>query len=149
MSTFTGVFPVYDIGFEIATSGRTETPVFSTIKDMENATISIETGVETWNSITEGGWQRAFATAKSYKISMNGKRSVGDAGNDYVANMAYSTGKACESTIRITFPNGDVLTGNVVVSVTEGGGGDATKVAPLAFDLISDGKPEYKPATAA
>ena len=53
MANFSGVFPVYDLDIEICTSGST----FAPIADMENAKLSIETGVETWNSITEDGWQ--------------------------------------------------------------------------------------------
>ncbi|MBP3328726.1 MAG: hypothetical protein J6L91_07450 [Clostridia bacterium] len=146
---FVGVFPVYDITFEIDTSGGATTPVWVTVADMESAGLSIDTTVETWNSLTEGGWQRALATAKAFTLSMSGKRSIGDAGNDYVASKTYANGRECDSKMRMTFPNGDTFEGGVVISVTENGGGDSTNVAPLAFDLISNGKPKYTPATTA
>lgn len=143
MANFSGVFPVYDLDIEICTSGAT----FAPIADMENAKLSIETGVETWNSITEDGWQRALATAKSYTLSMSGKRNVGDPGNDYIAGLALKNGRDCDSKIKVTFPDGAVFTGDVVVSVSDYAGDDATAVNPLAFDLISNGKPTYTPAT--
>lgn len=139
MANFTGVFPVYDLDFEICTSGETFVP----IKDMESAKLSIETGVETWNSITEDGWQRALATAKSFTLSMSGKRNIGDPGNDYIAGMALKNGRDCDSKIKITFPDGATFTGDVVVSISDYAGDDATAVNPLAFDLISNGKPTY------
>lgn len=73
---------------------------------------------------------------------------AGKAAYDYVAEKAWKNGRECDSKIQITFPDGATLEGSVVVSVTEGGGGDATNVAPLAFDLISNGKPTYTPASA-
>lgn len=143
MANFSGVFPVYDLDIEICTSGS----IFAPIADMENAKLSIETGVETWNSITEDGWQRALATAKSYTLSMSGKRNVGDPGNDYIAGLALKNGRDCDSKIKVTFPDGATFTGDVVVSVSDYAGDDATAVNPLAFDLISNGKPTYTPAT--
>ena len=146
MPNFSGVFPVYDLDIEICTTGTTGT-TFAPIADMENAKLSIETGVETWHSITEDGWQRALATAKSYTLSMNGKRSIGDPGNDYIAELALKNGRDCDSKIKVTFPDGAVFTGDVVVSVSDYAGDDTTAVNPLAFDLISNGKPTYTPAT--
>ena len=143
MANFSGVFPVYDLDIEICTIGSTVAP----IADMENAKLSIETGVETWNSITEDGWQRALATAKSYTLSMSGKRNVGDPGNDYIAGLALKNGRDCDSKIKVTFPDGATFTGDVVVSVSDYAGDDATAVNPLAFNLISNGKPTYTPAT--
>ena len=146
--SFSGVFPVHDITIEIDTSGNAETPVWVTIADMETMGLSIDTGVEIWNSLTEGGWQRALATAKSFTASFNGKRNIGDPGNDYVASKAFANGRDCDSKLRLTFPNEDTFTGAVVLKVNDFMGGDATNVAPLAFDCISNGKPEYKPKSA-
>ena len=78
---------------------------------------------------------------------MSGKRNVGDPGNDYIAGLALKNGRDCDSKIKVTFPDGAVFTGDVVVSVSDYAGDDATAVNPLAFDLISNGKPTYTPAT--
>jgi len=43
-----------------------------------------------------------------------------------------------------TFPNGaTVLFKNAVVSVTSNGAGASTGVAPLEFEVMSNGKPVY------
>jgi predicted secreted protein len=137
---FTGVFPVHDIDIEIATADET----YVSVADMESMSLSIDTGVETWNSISEDGWQRSLATAKSFTASFSGKRNIGDAGNDYVASKALANGRDCDSVIRLTFPDGSKFTAPVVIQVKEFMGGDATNVAPLNFDCISNGKPTYE-----
>ena len=146
-NAFAGVVPVHGVGFEIDTTNGSVTPTWVTIADLESAELSVDTGVETWNSLSEGGWQRALATAKSYKIAVSGKRKIGDTGNDYVAGKLLATGQDCSTKMRFTFPNGDTLIGGVVISVTACGAGKSTDVGPLNFDLTSDGRPTYTPYT--
>lgn len=148
MQNFTGVFPVYGITLEINTSGDVtgDAGAWVTIADMETASLSIDTGVETWNSLTEDGWQRALATAKAFTLSLGGKRCIGDPGNDYIASKSFANGRDCDSRIRITFPDGAKFEGGVVISVNEQLG-DAVNVSPLGCDLTSNGKPTYTPAT--
>ena len=149
MEKFTGVFPVHDITLEINTAGdvKGDAGTWVTIADMETAGLSIDTGVETWNSLTEGGWQRALATAKAFTLSMKGKRCICDPGNDYIASKSWANGRDCDSRVRITFPDGAKFEGGVVISVSEALG-DTTNVSPIGFDLIGNGKPTYTPATA-
>ena len=149
MEKFTGVFPVHAVTIEINTAGDVagEAGTWVTIADLESGTFSIETGVEKWNSLTEGGWQRALATAKAISLGLKGKRCIGDPGNDYIANKAFANGRDCDSRVRITFPDSAKFEVGVVVSVTELLG-DSTNVSSLGFDLASNGKPTYTPATA-
>lgn len=151
--SFKGVFPVNEMDFRIDKSSETSRSVnpsdddYVTIADMESASISVDTGVETWNPLEAKGWQRALATAKSITISMLGKRNIGDPGNDYVASKLLKNGQACNTSYKITFPNGDTLVVPSVIQVKSVAGADSTNVAPLEVDLISDGKPEYTEAT--
>ena len=150
MAAFSGVFPVNEVDFKIDTSSETErskSPSYATIADMESASIAIDTGVETWTPLETEGWQRALATAKSATISMSGKRNIGDTGNDYIAGKLLKNGQSCNSTYQITFPNGDKLEVPCVIQVKSLVGADSTNVAPLEFDLISDGKPTYTEAS--
>lgn len=150
MAEFSGVFPVNEVDFKIDTSSTTErskSPSYATIADMESASISIDTVVETWTPLEEEGWQRALATAKSMTISMSGKRNIGDTGNDYIAGKLLKNGQGCNSTYQITFPNGDKLEVPCVIQVKSLAGADSTNVAPLEFDLVSDGKPTFTEAT--
>lgn len=150
MAEFSGVFPVNEVDFKIDTSSTTErskSPSYATIADMESASISIDTGVETWTPLEEEGWQRALATSKSMTISMSGKRNIGDIGNDYIAGKLLKIGQGCNSTYQITFPNGDKLEVPCVIQVKSLAGADSTNVAPLEFDLVSDGKLTFTEAT--
>lgn len=147
----TGVFPVNELDIKIdisSVSSRSKTPQYSTIADLEKASIAVETGVETWKPLDQGGWQRALATAKAINISFSGKRNYGDAGNDYIASKYLANGQECNSTMQITFPDGSSMTMPCVIQVTSIGG-DSTNVIPLEFSVMSDGKPTYTEAAAA
>lgn len=144
----TGVYPVYDNAFKINTAGRGgDTAKMVAIAEMENFSVKIDGKVEEWTPMETAGWLRRFMTGKSITITLSGKRHVGDAGNDYVASKAWSTGSDCESNFEWLFPNGDTLSFPCVINVTNNGGGESTNVAPLEIDVMSDGKPTYTPAS--
>lgn len=143
----TGVYPVYKNQFEINTDGRGETGTFVTIADMESFSVSFDDNVEEWTPMDTEGWTRRLKTGKGMTISLSGKRNVGDAGNDYVAGLAWKSGQDCNSTLKWNFPNGDSVEIPCVINVTEAGG-DSTNVEPLAFECMSDGKPSFTAATA-
>lgn len=150
---FKGVFPVNEMDFKIDKSSDTSRSAspsdddYVSIADMESASISVDTGVETWNPLEAKGWQRALATSKSITISMSGKRNIGDPGNDYVASKLLKNGQACNTSYKISFPNGDTLVVPCVIQVKSVAGADSINVAPLEVDLVSDGKPTYTEAT--
>lgn len=113
---------------------------------METFTVAIDGNVEEWKPMEAEGWVRRMVTGKSLKITLSGKRSIGDAGNDYVANSAWGTGSTCDSSFEWEFPSGAKLEFDCVLSVTNPGGGDSTNVAGLEFEVQSDGKPTFTPA---
>lgn len=145
--TTTGVYPVYKNQFEINTDGRGSDGTFVTIADMESFSVSFDDNVEEWTPMDTEGWTRRLKTGKGMTISLSGKRNVGDAGNDYVAGLAWKSGQDCNSTLKWNFPNGDSVVIPCVINVTEAGG-DSTNVEPLAFECMSDGKPSFTAATA-
>ena len=86
-------------------------------------------------------------TAKAVTISVTAKRNVGDAGNDSVAALAWVNGRSAEKDFQWIFPDGTVVKfGSAVINVTNIGAGDSTAVAPLEFEILSNGKPEITPA---
>jgi len=143
-----GVFPVFDIGFKIGTKGRASTAPgdMAIIAEMETFSIAIDTNVEEWTPMETEGWVRRLATGKGFSISLNGKRHVGDPGNDYVANTAWKSGLDCSSKFEIEFPDDSKLTFDCIVSVSAPNGGDSTAVSALEVEIMSDGKPTYTPA---
>ena len=142
MSITTGQFPVSSLKISVETAEGT----FASIADLESAGITLETNVETWYSITDDGWQNAMATAKALSLEFSGKRTLGDAGNDFIAGLAFKNGFDVEKNFKIEFPNGDMLEFTGVVAVNDFLGGDATAVAPLSFTVTCKGKPEYTEA---
>ncbi len=118
---------------------------FTSIADLEEFTLSIENNTETWYSISDGGWQNALLTAKSFSGSFSGKRCLGDAGNDYIDGLRYNIGKDAEADFQIKFPNGATLEFTAVVGLTDLMGA-ATDVMPLSGELTGKGKPKYTAA---
>lgn len=139
MSKKTGVYPVYENQFTIGPNKEEAT----VIKDMETFSVSFDNGVEEWKPFDHGGWTRRLLTAKSVTISINGKRNVGDTGNDYVASKAFVNGRDAEGYLCWNFPDGTkVEFEDCVLNVTNIGAGDSTAVGPLEFEALSNGKPK-------
>lgn len=138
MGDKTGVYPCYENQFKI---GANKTGA-NTIADCETFDVSFDNGVEEWTPFTTEGWTRRLMTSKSVTISVTAKRNVGDAGNDFVSGLAFKGGRNSEAYFEWTFPDGtSVVFEGAVVNVTNCGAGDSTAVAPLEFEVMSNGKP--------
>ena len=138
-NSFSGVYPCYENQFKIGAVGA---QTLNTIADMESFSVSFDDGVEEWTPFETEGWKRRLKTAKGLSISVSGKRKVGDAGNDFVAGLAFKNGREAEADFEWTFPDGTVVDfSNAVVNVTALGSADSTGVAPLEFEVLSNGKP--------
>ena len=148
MSATTGVFPVWKNQFAVDTTGGdgSEETNQKTIADATSFSVSIDGKVQEWDAMSEEGWTSRLVTGKSITVTINGKRHIGDAGNDYVASLATKTGSDCSTTLTWTFPSGAKLVMPCVVNVTEFEGGEAVDVAPLSADFMSNGKPTFTPA---
>lgn len=143
-----GVFPVFENVFKIGKTGRAslEEDMVS-IAEMESFSISIDGNTEEWSPMALEGWMRRMNTGKSLTITLNGKRCIGDAGNDYVADTAWKTGADCNSKFEWIFPSGAKLAFDCLISVTNVGGGESRNVGALEFEVLTDGKPVYTPAS--
>ena len=119
---------------------------YVSIADIEEFGIAIDNNIETWYSIASNGWQNALLTAKALSGSFSGKRTVGDAGNDYLDSMRYNIGHKAEADFKINFPTGDTLEFSAVVGLTDLLG-SATDVAALSGDVTGKGKPTFTPYT--
>lgn len=148
MATVTvGQYAVSECKVKVKTSAAsTQTEVYSEIADLEEVSLSLENNTETWYSIKDGGWQNALLTAKALTGSFSGKRTLGDAGNDYLESLRYNIGKAAEADWQIEFPDGSKLEFTAVTALTDILGA-ATDVAPLSGDLTGKGKPTFTPAS--
>ncbi len=142
-----GVYPCYKNQFGIGDTADATT--YNNIADMESFGVSFDNGVEEWTPFETEGWKRRLMTAKSLTITVTGKRNIGDAGNDSVASLYSKNGRDVERPFKWTFPSGaSVLLRDAVINVTNLGAGDSTGVAPLEFEVMSNGKPEFIDALA-
>ena len=146
MATTSGVYPCYENQFQIDVS-NTSTASYKTIADCETFSVSFDNGVEEWHPFEHEGWVRRLLTAKGVTVSITAKRNLGDDGNDFVAGLAWKNGREAEADFKWTFPDGAIVTfTDAVINVTNVGSADSTNVAPLEFEVQSNGKPTYTPA---
>ena len=142
-NSVSGVYPCYKNQFQVGTAQST----FSDIADCESFSVAFDNGVEEWHPFDTEGWIRRLLTAKGITISVTAKRNVGDTGNDFIAALAWENGRDAEAPFKWTFPDGTViLFSDAVINVTNAGGGESTNVAPLEFEVLSNGKPTVTPA---
>ena len=137
-----GVFPVHAGNFEVNT-GTKEAAQWAVPAELEEITVEISNNTETWNSFKEGGWESALVTGKATKITVKGKRCIGDAGNDLIAGKLLLTGQDAYIGVRITHADGRTLTWDKMACgvKNDGAGGKATDVGALEAELIGHGKP--------
>ena len=134
-----GVYPCYENQFKIGAAGAN---TLNTIADMESFSVSFDDGVEEWTPFESEGWVRRLKTGKGVTISVSGKRNIGDTGNDFVAGLAFKNGRDAEADFEWIFPDGTkVKFGSAVINITALGSNDSTGVAPLEFEVMSNGKP--------
>ena len=137
--TYSGVYPCYTNQFTIGAAGA---QTLNTIADCQTFGVSFEDTVEEWTPYDSEGWKKRLKTGKGVTISVTAKTNVGDAGNDFVSSLAFKNGRACECDFEWNFPDGTVVKfSSAVINLKSLGGGDATNVAPIEFDIMSNGKP--------
>lgn len=134
-----GVYPCYKNQFKI---GAVKSESLNTIADMESFSVSFSDGVEEWTPFETEGWVRRLKTAKGVSISVSGKRNVGDVGNDFVAGLAFKNGRDSEADFEWIFPDGTTVKfEEAIINISALGSSDSTGVAPLEFEVMSNGKP--------
>lgn len=144
-TTISGVFSCYKNQFQVGTAGTSGT--MNQIANCEEFSASIDNNVEEWTPFESEGWTSRLMTGKGVKISVKAKRTIGDAGNDLIAGLAFKNDTEAEADFQWTFPDGTKVTfSKAVISITALGTGGATNVGPLEFEVMSNGKPTITPA---
>ena len=143
MATTSGVFPCYENQFKVKVGNS-----YVTIADCETFEVAFDNGVEEWTPFESEGWVRRLMTAKGVTITVSGKRNLGDSGNNYIAGLAFKNGREAEVDFQWIFPDETIVefTG-APINVTALGSGDSTAVAPLEFEILSNGKPTVTSAS--
>ena len=143
------ILPVFNNQFKIGTKGINSTAEeMVSIASLESFSVSFDNGVEEYTPMEAQGWKRRLLTAKSFSISLNGKRDIGDAGNDYVASLYFVTGNAASTKFEWIMIDGTKVEFNCIVNCTSAGG-DSTAIDALEFEVLSDGQPVVTPKASA
>lgn len=144
MAKTTGIYPCYENQFQVKTGSA---GTYSSISDMTGYSVAFDNGVQEYNSFDQKGWVSRLATTKGVTITVSGKRNIGDVGNDYIAGLAMKNGRDLYTDFKWTFPDGtSVEFTNAVINVTSNGSGETGDIAPLEFEVMSNGKPKVTPA---
>lgn len=138
-----GVFPVHNNKFEVKAADNT----YSVIAELENFSPSFDNTIEEWYSMDNDGWASALLTGKKWGLTLSGKRHNGDVGQDFLVDKQFAIGQEAYADFKWTMPNGTTISQQMVVSVTNNGGGDTTNVAPFEIELTSNGKPTVTTTT--
>jgi hypothetical protein len=141
-----GVYPAWENMLTIDLNGGTGEPNYAIIAEIESFGISIDGNTEEWAPYELEGWLRRMNTGKSFTLSCSGKRHIGDPGNDYIASKAFETGQDTTGKIKWVFPSSAMLEFYGVINVTAMDAAESRNVAPLEFEIASDGKPVFTDA---
>lgn len=146
MAGTTGVYPCYENQFQIDKAAAEGPASYVDIADCETFSVAFDNNIEEWTPFDTQGWVRRLMTGKGVTITVTAKRNVGDEGNDLVAGLTFENGRKVEKNFQWTFPDGTkVEFPKAVINVTNVGAGDSTAVAPLEFEIMSNGKPTVTP----
>jgi hypothetical protein len=77
--------------------------------------------------------------------SFSGHRAYGDPAMDFIFGKRFEIGDARRTKIRVTEPDGGVITGEATISGLSGPGGEANGKGDISFELKINGKPTYVP----
>ena len=143
------VYPVHNNKFKFGIKGLESTEEQMVVpKDLTNFAPAIEGTTEDWFAMDANGWSKTAVTGKKLSFSFQGKRSVGDPGNDYIAGMIMAMGKDAMTKFEWEMVSGAKLAFDCVINITTPGGGDTTNLDSLEFDAICYGEPNFTPAPA-
>ena len=141
------VYPVHNNKFKFGTAGLESTEEQMVVpKDLTNFAPSIDGTTEEWYAMDAEGWAKAAVTGKKLSFSFQGKRSVGDPGNDYIAGLMLSMGQDAMTKFEWEMVSGAKMAFDCVINVTTPGGGDSTALDSLEFEVICYGKPTFTAA---
>lgn len=142
------VYPVHNNKFKFGTKGLESTEEQMVMPaDLNNFAPTIDGTTEEWFAMDAEGWAKSAVTGKKLSFSFQGKRSVGDPGNDYIAGLFLAMGKDAMTKFEWEMISGAKLAFDCVINVTTPGGGDSTALDALEFECICYGKPTYTPAS--
>ena len=141
------VFKVSNNKFKFGTKGLESADADMMMpKDLTNFAPTIDNTTDEWYAMDAEGWAKSAAVGKKLSFSFQGKRSVGDPGNDYIASLFMAMGSDAMTKFEWEMVSGAKLAFDCVINVTTPGGGDTAALDALEFEVVCYGKPTFTPA---
>lgn len=129
---------------EINTAPSAQLPTYVELKEgFSNITESINEVIKQFSCLGDGGWGRSEVTGGQITITLTGTRYYGDAAQDYIFGEAtkYDFGDKRKTSLKITRPNGKVITWNVTIANIVDTGGDANATTDISVTFHGNGAP--------
>lgn len=125
-------------------SGGGVTENFSPVAaGFDNITEAINEVVSQFSFLADKGWGSTYVTGGQYIFTLSGYRVVGDTAQDYIfSNETYGAfGKARESKIKITTPDGLIIECPVTLAKITRSGGASNSPTAVSVEIHTNGKP--------
>lgn len=150
MSEIAKVIPVHSNKFKFGIKGLESTEADMAIPlNLTNFAPSIDGTSDEWYAMDAGGWAKNAVVAKKLSFTFQGKRTVGDPANDYIAGLAWKMGNDLMTKFEWEMVSGAKLAFDCVINVTTPGGGDTAALDALEFEVVCYGKPVFTQAVPA
>lgn len=137
----------YDYAFKINTTPESETQTMAEIKKgFDNVSESLNEVLYQGSFLGDGGYGSSFVTGGQLTVTLTGVRMIGDPAQDYIFGDAvyYNWGKARETDIEMTCPDGTAITCPVTLAKISRGGGAANSATTVSVEIHFNGKPTIK-----
>ena len=142
----------YEYTMQIMTSVETAsgTGTFSPLaKGFDNITEAMNEVVSQFSFLSDEGWGSSYVTGAQPTYTLTGYRVTGDAAQDFIFgnDVLYGFGKARETTMIITSPDGTHIEVPVTLAGISRSGGAANAPTAISVTIHFRGKPKITTAT--
>ena len=139
--------PVWANQIEIGTSKTGDTWTYSKLcKGITEMTFTPNEQIQQYFFLCGEGFAHNETTGGAPEITVNGRRIVGDAAQDYIASKQFALGPDRVTSVKIT-AEGNVITCDAVIANVTSFGGQTRDVNAFGCTLRLNGKPTITPVS--
>jgi len=139
--------PVWANQIEIGTSKTGDTWTYSPLcAGITEMTFTPNEQIQQYFFLCGEGFAHNETTGGAPEITVNGRRIVGDAAQDYIASKQFSLGSDRITSVKIT-AEGNVITCDAVIANVTSFGGQTLDVNAFGCTLRLNGKPTITPVS--
>lgn len=140
----------YDYAFKINTTPEGKSETMAEIKKgFDNVSEALNEVLYQGSFLGDSGYGSSFVTGGQLIVTLTGVRMIGDAAQDYIFSDAvyYNWGKARETNVEMTCPDGTVITCPVTLAKISRSGGAANFATAVSVEIHFNGKPTISETT--